>query len=162
VGWEDAAFAAELAGKRLMEEAEYEYAATNGGTTTYPWGNAPRTGDEPWQFGPAGGDPWDETRGEAIVRGLCSNVAEWTATQFTLYPALHSLPLSPEAREMYIVRGGTKDVIARNVRPGQWDELPHLRLETKYYTWEPGLGFRCARSAHARLQAADFGKVVEK
>ena len=30
---------AERVGKRLPDEAEYEFAATNGGTQEYPWGN---------------------------------------------------------------------------------------------------------------------------
>lgn len=162
VSWEDAVQAAELAGKRLMDEAEYEYAATNGGTQSYPWGNTPPPDEEPWKIGPVGFDKRDQLTGDAIVSGLCSNVAEWTATQFTLYPDLQDFPLKPAAQEMYIIRGGTTEVIKGNLQPGQWAELPHLRLETKQQTWQPGLGFRCARSARARLQAADFGKVLKK
>lgn len=81
----DAATAyAESIGKRLPEEAEYEIAATNGGTSQYPWGNTPPKAD--WQFGPVGQPDWDCTPTKPPVFGLYSNVAEWTASWIYPYP----------------------------------------------------------------------------
>jgi predicted Ser/Thr protein kinase len=97
---------AEWAGKRLPTEFEYETAATNQGTTLFPWGAldlAPL--DAAWTFGPVGHVPYDVNK--KGVRGLFSNVAEMTETWAILYPSMKFAEFkeNPLADKHYTIRG---------------------------------------------------------
>ncbi len=167
--WLDDAIAhAERVGKRLLTEAEYEFAATSGGRHRFPWGDDPAmmTG---WTFGPVGEPEFDIARGGTEpVSNLFSNVAEWTSTRFGPYPPkLRSVPVFPDPQTgdyvgSYVVRGGDSRVLARQeIGPG-WEEAgARARLGQHLRSLQPGLGFRCARSVRPRLAPEDFEAVVE-
>jgi len=75
---------AELIGKRLPTEAEYEFALTNGGKTRYPWGNEER--ELPEQLVPVTSVDFDRTQTVPAVYGLLSNGPECTGTPYALNP----------------------------------------------------------------------------
>src|SRR5262249_14325085 len=113
VTFDEAVYCAELLGKRLPDEAEYEFAATNGGKNRFPWG------DEferivSWPFGKVGIAEYDRALGNPSVLGLYSNVAEWTSSWNRPYP---SNPVEEPAewkersQKERIVRGGPSCVI---------------------------------------------------
>ena len=69
---------AEFQGKRLPTATEYEFAATNGWTTLFPWGdNEPPS--EAWQLS-AGYKEFDQTPTSPPVFGLFSNASEFVYT----------------------------------------------------------------------------------
>lgn len=173
-----AAWYAEEVGKRLPEEEEYEFSATNGGTTLYPWGDKPAvtwTQGPPrdaWPIAKVGEPSWDRTKTTPSILGLYSSVAEWTATWHHQYPGWENgFPgappeliagyYAPELQQYFhaarIVRGAPTWVIqhADGTLQGLSDDLRELDPRFRpAYTREqrhPGLGFRCARSAHVRF-----------
>src|SRR5690606_6782812 len=131
-------------------EAEYEYAATFGGTRQFPWGNSSDAGAG-WEFGPCGTPASDCLPTTPPVYGLFSNVAEWTCSWFVPYRGQqHHVPLE-EAAHQRVVRGGSPSVI--HGRPDSTDgsDGPRVRIGVTASTSFAGVGFRCARSAHPRL-----------
>jgi formylglycine-generating enzyme required for sulfatase activity len=164
VSYDAAVQYAEGVGKRLMDEVEYEFAATNRGETRFPWGDEPMF--PPWPLGRVREPGHDRTRypEKAPVYGLYSNVAEWTSSRPYPYPVegmheqLKQNPfraLEEQARVSRVVRGGPFSVMAGKPTPdsprapGEWDP----RYRAGYYAGQqhPGLGFRCARSARPRF-----------
>ncbi|MBL8810474.1 MAG: protein kinase, partial [Planctomycetaceae bacterium] len=85
VSWEAAAAFAEWAGKRLPFEEEFEFAATNRGTTNYPSGDKPVQIEGVWTYEKAGFPDTDRMI-QYPVFGLHSNVAEWTNSTSCPYP----------------------------------------------------------------------------
>ncbi len=153
VSFDEAVSVAEAMGKRLPDEAEYEYAATAGGSRESP---SLESTNAAAALGPAGAWTADcvELDRKHPIYGLCSNVAEWTATWFDNYPGSPANTESAASRR--IVRGGDLSVIDGNedLTPDAFD--PRRRIGLIRQTWKPGLGFRCARSPKPRLEAEDF------
>lgn len=133
---------AEKVGKRLPTDREFEFAATNGLRTRFPWGNE-RFEDEPaWDFGgPVGTPTYDRTNTDPPCFGLMSNIPEWTSTIGMTVP--------PD-RVLRVIRGAPNEILG-GLQPEKVEEVDprkvHLidsgNLLLHRY---PHLGFRCARS----------------
>ena len=119
VSWRDAAAYAKWVGKRLPTEAEWEYAARDGGksSTVYPWGNEPKVNGK-WManvfqgkvetltvedgflhtspvgaFGPTASGLYD----------MCGNVWQWTADTYRPYGE-STMPADENTK---VTRGGS-------------------------------------------------------
>lgn len=142
---------AEQVGKRLPLESEYEFAATNGGKTLFPWGDDPQP--IPWQLTAVESLEFDKTATQPPIYGLFSNGAEFTASPYvepqlfsksTGRPAFVS-PLFEHVR----IQGGSYG--PRNESPpiissdtlGVPSSIPRRQLSHH-------VGFRCARSQSPR------------
>jgi formylglycine-generating enzyme required for sulfatase activity len=142
-----------LVGKRLPTEDEYEFAATHGGKTRFPWGDDSAQ-IVPWQYGAVKIAAFDVTHaGSAPVYGLFSNVAEWTESVLP--------PVAPSSRtnealgryyeERRVIRGGPPAVAERAPTGNEADSDPRERFGVEPLAHKMGLGFRCARSAKPRF-----------
>jgi formylglycine-generating enzyme required for sulfatase activity len=160
---------AEKVGKRLPDEAEYEFAATAGGTRPFPWGDK-LVRIENWSFGPVREPAFDRLDTQPPVYGLYSNVAEWTTSRLYPYPTDDVLALAghrnPELRKQFddgcVVRGGPWSVILGQPTAADLALIglpnraaltigPRSRLSVRRDEAYPGLGFRCARSVKPRF-----------
>jgi formylglycine-generating enzyme required for sulfatase activity len=158
--YERAVAFAEKAGKRLLDEAEFEWAATAGGRTAYPWGNSwpDEKGPPAPDFPPTGEPAFDVLKldPEHPVYGLCSNVAEWTTSGATLYPPAESgrIPFSETPESRRIVRGGGWSTINGDpgLSPGSRDPRNRTAVPITHWT----CGFRCARSVIPRWNPDEF------
>lgn len=125
------------AGKRLPTAEEFEAAASNGGTTTYPWGDDPPddsrvhwSGSGVRQVRPTGvgWHPGGATFGG--IQDMAGNVSEWTSTDAGFSTEMNE----PEV----ICRGGDyADDAAKEMKA-----VTRYRCRTGL-DWG-GLGFRCA------------------
>jgi formylglycine-generating enzyme required for sulfatase activity len=153
VSWHDAVECAERLGKRLPWEAEYEFAATKGGTRHFPWGNVPRDPAD-WPLGAVGTPAYDRLNTNPPVFGLYSNVAEWTMSGPGPYPGTdlrYSHYFTIEFPLYRVVRGGHPSQVEQRPRGDPPANTPRLRISYLRVDRQPGLGFRCARSARPRF-----------
>lgn len=145
---------AEKLGKRLPTEVEYEYAATLGGTRKFPWGDDKSVIKE-WSFGPVRKVAYDRLPTDPPVFGLYSGVAEWTSSWQNPYPDPGAPPmpfdLKVEHAASRVVRGGPDSVVNGRPDPAEWTNGPCWRGAYSCLVGQPGLGFRCARSATPRF-----------
>ncbi|MGD9858283.1 MAG: protein kinase [Planctomycetaceae bacterium] len=170
--WDDAVARAEKLGKRLPSEAEYEFAATLGGTLDFSWDVecAKLDCDDDFgprpDFGPAGEPQFDRLPTEPPIYGLCSNMAEWTLTYATVfYPPhtehKHAGSAVPGLIMSRIVRGGDESVgLEGNAAVSPETRDPRKRWAHRNGFQERGISFRGVRSARPRLHPDDFVRVI--
>lgn len=158
IWWDDAMSFAERAGKRLPSEAEYEFAATAGGASRFPWGNEPPT---EWPLDRPGRPVFDQLNAEVAVFGLYSNVPEWTLSAAAPYPPkAASVRIPAIDSEHYIVRGAPHSVIFRQPLAAEFPLGPRIREAIHGRANRHCVGLRCARSVHPRLEAGDLEVVL--
>jgi len=170
VSFHQALEVAELIGKRLPTEAEFEFAATDRGRFEYPWGwkfgNDAKKVEEVFWAKPRAW-PVDKTEFDitsAGVRGLYSNVAEWTDS-FEIPYSSQADPAQLRAykkgeeyfrlfQDVRVVRGGPTmlcDPDNDAMTPRDYLLGAHNRFGQERGKQLPGLGFRGARSATPRF-----------
>ncbi|MBL8814462.1 MAG: protein kinase [Planctomyces sp.] len=140
---------AELRGKRLLSEDEFEYLATNLGHNKYPHGDQPLFADGSWPYGPVG-TPESDKMVLLPIFGLHSNVAEWTGSSQNLYPGQKD---PGSGGDLYMRRLQNRIVRGGPVVPGPNDRTQnqYSAPTTKRAGWDSNtrdteIGFRCARS----------------
>jgi serine/threonine-protein kinase len=153
VSQSDAMSIAERLGKRLPTEFEYEFAATLGGRQRYPWSDDAEQIRE-WTFGDVQSTmTWDRTPTDPPVRGLYSNLAEWTLSWMKSYPSDPLATALSEATKSdhFMIRGGGRTVVNGQPQPADWAKGPRQRVAAHRMTITSNVGFRCVRSKQPRL-----------
>ncbi len=148
---DEAILYAELIGKRLPTEFEYEFAATQRGTTIFPWGDEIREHDR--QLRSVKDETADHTNTAPPIYGLFSNAEEYTASLFTPYPQpqrdiLANVVSSPIGS--YITIRDLSDA-AKHTSPTSSSLGVRARRGVPRISASPELGFRCARSKSPRI-----------
>ncbi|MEN9799136.1 MAG: hypothetical protein RL653_2832 [Pseudomonadota bacterium] len=127
VDWMQADAYCKAQGKRLPDQAEWQFAASNGGRTQFPWGDSsPDATRAKWNSSdgtaPVGSFPAGAT--QSGIQDLSGNVSEWMANDY----------------------GGGKEV-----RGGVWDDVREEYLRASFrFRLDPSrrldyYGFRCAQ-----------------
>lgn len=149
---------AEALGKRLPTEAEYEYLATNGGTTVYPWGNRWPSNlrvSAQKESGSTVAPAFDKVTAYPEIVGLCSNKAEWLIPQFV--PAIFDRMQRREVTlDLQVFRGGSEATIAGDLRLTPKDRSPRFHGEVSDKGEFPGITFRCVRSVKPLVSFREF------
>ena len=163
IWYHDAVAYAEKMGKRLPSEAEYEFAATLGGTQKFPWGDDASVITE-WNLGVAGTSDFDRIDAGKTVWGLYSNAAEWTSSWASAYPPQldYEPGFLPRAQGTWIVRGAPFSAFAGKPDAREFDFGPRYRVAIHEDAIHPGLGFRCARSVRPRVDAANLERFLNE
>ena len=155
VTFDDAVSYAESIGARLPTIEEYQCAATNVGTTLYPWGDDPDKLSG-WPIGVVNSPEFD--RNESGIMNLYSNVTEWTQSVIRIDDeSAFPFPLNDELlnsiRESRIVAGGPASVDTGFPELDQAKIGPggsHAQRRDEGLNLD-GLGFRCAKSVSLRF-----------
>ena len=157
---------AEREGKTLPSEAQHLFARTNGGRTAYPWGDDPSSFvGRPWLIGPLGHAAHDATPTRPPVRGLYSNVGEFSTTYTSTFALLPESLLPPRQpgrdRGLGLVPGvdASRTRLVLGILPAAADGLgatisgppgPMEFLRLPRDGTRPGVGVRFARPARPR------------
>lgn len=113
------------AGRRLPSEAEWEFAARNGGTEDrHPWGDEPVAEDGALDFrhcAPSCAIP-EARASRSGLRQMLGGVWEWTASPFAPYPGFAADPYreysQPWFHTHFVLRGGSFATRSRLVHNG--------------------------------------------
>lgn len=156
VTWKDATAYAKWAGKRLPSEAEWEYAASNGGQgMRYVWGNEwigmnANVGVGWQEPAPIKSKTFENDVNVWRVFGLTGNVSEWVNDQYLNYQT--KTPFDSKCPDCRVIRGGNYSVTSAKstatYRFAHKPELPPPGLKRGEYKTEVFrfVGFRCAKS----------------
>jgi iron(II)-dependent oxidoreductase len=128
ISWYEANAYCRWANYRLPTESEWEYLATNGGTTTYPWGDEnvnDNVANLNYKFdGVVDVDLYKEGNNKDGVQQLFGNCWEWC--QEPIYP-YNGFEIDPVYREMSYPFFGFKKIC----RGGAWC-VPDFLINSKY------------------------------
>lgn len=159
ISFEEAVSRAEDSGKRLVQEWEFLFLTTNGGTTRFPWGNElPAPEAWPEEVGDVGGVGFDRIASHGgEITGVCSNVAEWVDSYRLLRPMHWSADGLPQTGlgGRRAIRGGNPAALL----PGQGmvaEFKPDYANVLRPHGANDAIGVRFARSTRPRLVPADF------
>jgi serine/threonine-protein kinase len=146
--FDEAMMYAEMVGKRLPTASEYEFAATNGGTTRFPWGDTKPPMDC-WKLTSVHENLFDRTKSDEPVWGLFSNASEFVISPLNLKYAYQAEMYAGTKSANVAIRGGpTKlDESARD-----WmNQDPRAFVAASRHSLLQRVGFRCAKSKSPRL-----------
>lgn len=137
---------AESIGKRLPTEFEYEFAATNGGTTLFPWGDEPLPSND--ELCSVTQKTQDRTNSIPPVFGLLSNGLEFTDSWYAPFPAfaIAAQSMMPSPGHHVTIRGGNLDQSAASARRLQKIGSRFRTGLARSSTVNDRIGFRGARS----------------
>ncbi len=162
--WDSAVRIAELLGKRLPDEIEFQYVTTSGGSHTYPWGDElPADPVGALKPAPVGTPDWDRLPTQPPIYGMCSNLPEWTSTRAPglLFSNLEPMVVPNGVTDDPLQMGGTMSNqriaggAVHHVPAAPTQTFPFPRLSTAWP--ESDLkAIRLVRSSRARLTAEDF------
>ncbi len=127
IDWEQSVAYCRWRGATLPTEAQWEYAASGGGTRRYPWGNTAPDGQLCWRQSrtcEVGAYPASASR-EGIL-DLAGNVWEWTSDWYSAYTATQG----PSVQNPTGAATGTARVY-RVYRGGSWDDYDPARVRAR-------------------------------
>ncbi len=144
--FDEAVLYAEMVGKRLPTAQEYEFAATNGWTTRFPWGEA-NPPAEAWTLTSVELKGFDHTQTDPPIRGLFSNASEFVLAQHSPSASIPSGSnlLAEDHPTNVAVRGGPVHADAH------FQSDPRFETTVVRQSLQGQVGFRCAKSKSPRL-----------
>ena len=137
---------AEAAGKIVPDEWFWQYLATNGGTTRFPWGNDPRP-DWSAREREIAARAWDSARDYPEIIGLYSGPLEWTWG--SAGRTRDTVEAFPQISWRTVIRGGPEAALFDKDEEQDWLRGSSQRLEWAAIQSHQYVGLRCVRRTHA-------------